>query len=63
MKPLRVFISSVQKEVELERATVAGLIATRVRDREKPPPFRYKDEGTLATIGRHAAIAVVTRYQ
>ncbi len=28
MKPLRVFISSVQKEVELERATVAGLIAT-----------------------------------
>jgi NADH dehydrogenase len=36
---------------------VAGLIASRVRDREKPPPFRYKDEGTLATIGRHAAIA------
>jgi predicted HTH transcriptional regulator len=28
MKPLRIFISSVQKELELERAAVAGLIAT-----------------------------------
>ena len=22
-----------------------------------PPPFRYRDEGALATIGRHSAIA------
>ena len=22
-----------------------------------PPPFRYRDEGSLATIGRHSAIA------
>lgn len=28
MKPLRIFISSVQKELELERAAVAGLIST-----------------------------------
>lgn len=28
MKPLLLFISSVQKELELERATVAELIAT-----------------------------------
>lgn len=28
MKPIRIFISSVQKELELERAAVAGLIAT-----------------------------------
>ena len=28
MKPLRIFISSVQKELELERAAIAGLIST-----------------------------------
>ncbi len=28
MTPLRIFISSVQKELELERAAVAGLIST-----------------------------------
>ncbi|MDD2711007.1 MAG: hypothetical protein PHV34_23770 [Verrucomicrobiae bacterium] len=28
MKPIRIFISSVQKELELERAAVAGLIST-----------------------------------
>ncbi len=28
MKTLRIFISSVQKELELERAAVAGLIST-----------------------------------
>ncbi len=48
MKPLRLFISSVQKELELERAAVAGLIATDpfllqhsvpvLFDREPPPP-------------------------
>ncbi len=48
MKPLRIFISSVQKELELERAAVAGLIATDpfllqhctpvLFEREPPPP-------------------------
>jgi NADH dehydrogenase FAD-containing subunit len=36
-------------------------IASRVRDGEEQPPFRYKDEGTLATIGRHAAIVAFCR--
>jgi NADH:quinone reductase (non-electrogenic) len=36
---------------------VGELIARRVRGEPKPPPFRYRDEGALATIGRHSAIA------
>src|SRR5437868_1761512 len=36
---------------------VAELIARRVRGQPAPPPFRYRDEGALATIGRHSAIA------
>jgi len=28
-----------------------------VRGEAGPPPFRYRDEGALATIGRHSAIA------
>lgn len=48
MKPLRIFISSVQKELELERAAVAALIATDpfllqhcvpvLFEQEPPPP-------------------------
>jgi len=36
---------------------VGELIARRVRDEPASPPFRYRDEGALATIGRHSAIA------
>jgi NADH dehydrogenase len=36
---------------------VGELIARRVRGEAAPPPFRYRDEGALATIGRHSAIA------
>jgi len=36
---------------------VGELIARRVRGEAGPPPFRYRDEGALATIGRHSAIA------
>ena len=36
---------------------VGDLIARRVRGEAAPPPFRYRDEGALATIGRHSAIA------
>ncbi|HXQ26390.1 MAG TPA: NAD(P)/FAD-dependent oxidoreductase [Candidatus Acidoferrales bacterium] len=35
---------------------VAAAIERRLRD-EKSPPFRYKDKGNLATIGRGAAVA------
>ena len=36
---------------------VGKLIARRVRGDPMPPPFRCRDEGALATIGRHSAIA------
>jgi NADH dehydrogenase len=36
---------------------VGELIARHFRGESAPPPFRYRDEGTLATIGRHSAIA------
>jgi NADH dehydrogenase len=36
---------------------VARLIAARVKDRAAPPPFRYRNLGNLATIGRRAAVA------
>jgi len=38
-------------------AYVAKLIEKRVRDESGPPPFRYRDKGSLAVIGRAAAVA------
>jgi len=44
--------------VAKQQGTYVGeLIARRVRGDPVPPPFRYRDEGALATIGRHSAIA------
>jgi NADH:ubiquinone reductase (H+-translocating) len=36
---------------------VAGVIDARVRGRPARPPFRYRNQGNLATIGRKAAVA------
>jgi len=36
---------------------VGELIARRARGDTMPPPFRYRDQGALATIGCHSAIA------
>jgi NADH dehydrogenase len=35
----------------------AEVIIATVKGTRKPPPFRYRHRGNLATIGRHAAIA------
>lgn len=35
---------------------VAQVIAHRYRDKPAPPPFRYRDYGNLATIGRRRAV-------
>jgi NADH dehydrogenase len=35
----------------------ARVIATRLRGEGPPPPFSYFDKGTMAVIGRHAAVA------
>jgi NADH dehydrogenase FAD-containing subunit len=36
---------------------VASVIRARMHGKSAPPPFRYRDQGNLATIGRRAAIA------
>lgn len=36
---------------------VGAVLTSRARGERPPPPFRYRDKGTLATIGRNAAIA------
>jgi NADH dehydrogenase len=41
---------------------VARCIAAQVAARPAPPPFRYRDRGSLATIGRAAAVGVVGRW-
>lgn len=59
MKPLRIFISSVQKELELERAAVAALVATdpfllqhcaAVLFEKEPPPARPAKQGYLKVL-------------
>ena len=40
-----------------ERRYVDELLASRTRGDPAPPPFRYRDQGALATIGHHSAIA------
>jgi NADH dehydrogenase len=42
---------------------VAQVIAARLRGRSAPAPFRYRDKGTLATIGRTRAVAQIGRLQ
>lgn len=36
---------------------VAAVIGSRVGESDEPGPFEYHDKGSMATIGRHAAVA------
>jgi NADH dehydrogenase/putative oxidoreductase len=38
-------------------AYVAAALRARLRNRKSPPPFRYRHQGSLATIGRKSAVA------
>jgi NADH dehydrogenase FAD-containing subunit len=38
-------------------AYVASVVRARLRGRNAPPPFRYRHQGNLATIGRKSAVA------
>jgi len=38
-------------------AYVASVLRARLRNRKPPPPFRYRHQGSLATIGRKSAVA------
>jgi NADH dehydrogenase len=47
-------VASVAKQ---QGAYVGGLIAARTKGKHEPPPFRYRNYGNLATIGRKVAVA------
>ena len=38
-------------------AYVASVLRARLSGRQPPPPFRYRHQGSLATIGRRSAVA------
>jgi NADH dehydrogenase len=42
---------------------VGRLIAARLAGAPSPPPFRYRHMGDLATIGRHAAVVKLGRFE
>ena len=44
-------------------AYVARVIEARVRGRQAPPPFIYRERGLLATIGRRAAVISYRRFR
>ena len=42
---------------------VAHVISARMENRTAPPPFRYRHVGSLATIGRNAAVVDFGRFK
>lgn len=50
-------LPAVAPVAKQQGAYVARLIGRRLAGKAAPPPFRYRDEGMLATIGRGAAVA------
>jgi NADH dehydrogenase len=44
-------------------AYVGALIARRMAGKSAPPPFRYRDLGSLAIIGRSAAVADIGKWR
>ncbi|MFG0334325.1 MAG: NAD(P)/FAD-dependent oxidoreductase, partial [Maioricimonas sp. JB049] len=42
---------------------VADVIVNRLKGKAAPPPFTYRDHGSMAVIGRYAAIARVGRFE
>lgn len=70
MKPIRIFISSVQKELEFERAAIAALISTDpfllqhsvpVLFEKEPPPSRPASQPYLAALKDCQAYVLIDR--
>jgi NADH:ubiquinone reductase (H+-translocating) len=49
-------VPGIAPAAKQEGRHAADVITAAVRGRKKPAPFRYRHQGSLATIGRHAAI-------
>jgi NADH dehydrogenase len=52
-------VPGVAPAAKQQGAYVAKVIAAAVAGRPKPPAFRYRDLGSLATIGRRAAVVEI----
>ncbi len=51
-------------QVALQQGRYVGqLIAARVENRPVPPPFRYRDKGNMAAIGRNFAVMEAGRFR
>ncbi len=51
------FVPGIAAAAKQQGRYVAGVIAARAAGKKAPPPFRYRDHGQLATIGRKRAVA------
>jgi NADH dehydrogenase len=49
-------VPGVAPAAKQQGAYVAGVIRARLAARPAPPPFRYRNQGNLATIGKRAAV-------
>ena len=49
-------VPGVAPAAKQQGAYVAALIRGALRGKPRPAPFRYRDSGNLATIGRHSAV-------
>ena len=52
-------VPGIAPAAKQEGAYVAEVIAARIAGRPDPPPFRYRDSGALATVGRQAAVVAM----
>ncbi len=51
------FVPGIAAAAKQQGRYVARVIAARAAGKKAPPPFRYRDHGQLATIGRKRAVA------
>jgi NADH dehydrogenase len=49
-------VPGIAPAAKQEGRYIADVIKARLRGEPPPPPFRYRDEGRLATIGKRAAV-------
>jgi NADH dehydrogenase FAD-containing subunit len=51
------FVPGIAAAAKQQGRYVARVIGARAAEKKAPPPFRYRDHGQLATIGRKRAVA------
>lgn len=56
-------VPGIAPAAKQQGAHVANIIAARLRGRAGPGPFRYRNYGTLATIGRKRAVVDFGRFR